>query len=223
MFRRRHLWSVAIALLLGIVTYAIVSNIPKQSNQQEVIEELDDGVEKTPVSIQPNEIITVLINSLVRGDEEVYHSFFGESDLFTPNSLVDKIQSASVTLIYDEEYDITEDLVADPNLTYSVLTHICTYNYYEMELASGEIYASLEETDMTDTEKKVVVGDVISSRLLDGEFDLHITLPIDVIYTDGVGTVDITEKLKVALTGGYYNPTNAEIINGECILDYFEE
>ena len=98
--------------------------------------------------------------------------------------------------------------------------HICTMDYIKTKEAIDGLYERLskENPTLSKTEMDDKVTKEIAVRAQNGEFDVHITIPVTVEYKDSEATLQLTEAFKVALTGGWYNPTGADLVSGECPL-----
>ena len=104
--------------------------------------------------------------------------------------------------------------------TAKVDVHICTMDYIKTKEAIDGLYERLskENPTLSKTEMDDKVTKEIAVRAQNGEFDVHITIPVTVEYKDSEATLQLTEAFKVALTGGWYNPTGADLVSGECPL-----
>lgn len=104
--------------------------------------------------------------------------------------------------------------------TAKVDVHICTMDYIKTKEAIDGLYERLSKENPTliKTEMDDKVTKEIAVRAQNGEFDVHITIPVTVEYKDSEATLQLTEAFKVALTGGWYNPTGANLVSGECPL-----
>lgn len=104
--------------------------------------------------------------------------------------------------------------------TAKVDVHICTMDYIKTKEAIDGLYERLSKENPTlrKTEMDDKVTKEIAVRAQNGEFDVHITIPVTVEYKDSEATLQLTEAFKVALTGGWYNPTGADLVSGECPL-----
>ena len=104
--------------------------------------------------------------------------------------------------------------------TAKVDVHICTMDYIKTKEAIDSLYERLskENPTLSKTEMDDKVTKEIAVRAQNGEFDVHITIPVTVEYKDSEATLQLTEAFKVALTGGWYNPTGANLVSGECPL-----
>lgn len=99
-----------------------------------------------------------------------------------------------------------------------VNVHICNIDYAKTNEVIAELTNRIktENPDITEDEMNTKVINEVAARAQNGEFDVHVTMPVKVKYLDGKGSIELTEEFKTAITGGWFNPTNAKIVNGDC-------
>lgn len=130
-----------------------------------------------------------------------------------------EIEQETESLEQEDIIDL-DSLEGVENGTIEVIVHICNIDYAKTKEAVESLYErmSSDNPTMTKSEMDDKITKEIAARAQNGEFDVHITLPIIIEYKNGEAEIQITEALKVALTGGWYNPTGATIESGECPL-----
>lgn len=189
-----------------------------------IVSSVDSSVSEIDVANidKPKDIIVDDINGLLDGDKEVIERYFGESDIYTDEGVRDRVSVAKVVFTgvggevkSEEEIDSTGGLV-DGEVELDI--HICTLDYRATNEAVEEITERVkrEKVGISEEELSDRVSEEVAIRAKNGEFDIHISLPVKVKYVGGEGKVEVTEELKVALTGGWYNAIGAEIESGEC-------
>ena len=189
-----------------------------------IVSSVDSSVSEIDVANidKPKDIIVDDINGLLDGDKEVIERYFGESDIYTDEGVRDRVSVAKVVFTgvggevkSEEEIDSIGGLV-DGEVELDI--HICTLDYRATNEAVEEITERVkrEKVGISEEELSDRVSEEVAIRAKNGEFDIHISLPVKVKYVGGEGKVEVTEELKVALTGGWYNAIGAEIESGEC-------
>lgn len=107
------------------------------------------------------------------------------------------------------------------NGSVSVTLHICTMDYDKTRKAVDSLTErmKLENPTMGQEEMNDKVTKEIASRAQNGEFEVHITLPVNITIKErSEAEIEVTEAFKAAITGGWYNPTGATLISGDCPL-----
>lgn len=215
--------SVIIALLMVCI---IINNKDKQqvdyNNEpqaiNEVIEESTEIVgdmELTPraapnmpeeVYVDPYEIIANDIEQIRNKDQFTIERYFGNSNVFTADTVADKLTATIVSFLSSEESDEGT----------KVVVHICTLDYDKMKDASNTIKTEIanssesdESINIDDETKKEVAKGVVK-----GQFDLHYNIPVIVKN----GKVIVSEEYKQALTGNWYHGVNTELQPVDCPL-----
>lgn len=215
--------SVLIMSLIATMTLAGCVQQPAEIPNTEVPE-----VEAVKIVTKPKELVVDEINELLRGDSDTIVKYFGKSDVYTSDAVKDRVSVAKVTFV-DIESDIkneveTKDLdeiEVSGNGTVVVTLHICTMDYNKTKEAVDSLTERMktENPTMSQEEMNNKVTNEIASRAQNGEFEVHITLPLNIeVKTNSEAKVEITEAFKAAITGGWYNPTGAKLISGDCPL-----
>lgn len=241
-------------LLTGILLFSLVAcNTDTSKTNPDPSKETDGAEQVEPVIEKPKDIIVSDIEGLLAGKQDTIVKYFGESDIYTAESVKDRVSVAKVTFV-------SASSVGNMTLSYSVQTeesgtieeatketsngieeksetstgldeyagilngdievklHICTMDYLKTKDAVDSLNTRMksENPTMEKEEMNTKITAEIASRAQNGEFEAHITIPVIVHYVNGEGSIVLTEELKLALTGGWYNPTQAKIVSGEC-------
>lgn len=143
-----------------------------------------------------------------------------ESETETETETVEPTQQKVEPTSKDSESKQAETEELSPNRVEEVLVHICNIDNTEVNKAIDKLIKDLREKNPTITAEELdkKVTEEIAARAKNGAFDIHVTLPMKVVYKNYVGQLQITEEFKLALTGGWYNPTGGTIVNGDCIV-----
>lgn len=198
--------------------------------------------ESTSIDFTPKQRIIEDINNLMDCDTETVIRYFGDSDVYTPTLVADRVSVAKLTftsitdasgnslITEDKSAPLTnpedidkeiEDVAGVVDGDISVGLHICTIDYSKMSEAVQSLTERIKEKDPFITEDKLrkQVTDEVAARATNGEFDIHLNTTITARYTSGKSKVVLTEQYKAALTGGWYNPTNLELESTSCPLE----
>ena len=194
-------YSLAIKLAI-VTTLSITSLIGCSLNTENQIntdiintdsnENTTDDVENIQEVINPKDIIIADINNLLAGDRDTVIRYFGMSDVYTSDAVRDRLSIAKINFINIEDTDIdnfmakvSESGTGNINLT----VHICTLDYNKTKYAIEELRERLnnEQPGLTEDELNEKVTREIAARAQNSEFDLHISLPVQVSYEDWVG------------------------------------
>lgn len=113
-----------------------------------------------------------------------------------------------------------DDMEGLDNGKVEVTVHICNIDYTEVKQAVDSLYdrLSIANPDITKADMNERLTREIAVRAQNGEFDVHVTVPLIIEYKDGEAELQITEAYKAALTGNWFNPTGMELENGDCPL-----
>lgn len=165
--------------------------------------------------------IVLDFEKLKAGDSETVTRYFGESEVFTPETVADRVYGTTVNFISQE---------ADPESdTTAVVLHICTIDYPSM---NGD-FISAEETqlaqykldqeggtlgDKTEADYKETAKKEVTRNLIDGKYKVCYNIPITVDNT--TSTPIVNETFKQAITGSWYTgPGNTSQLNPvECLV-----
>ena len=156
--------------------------------------------------------IEEVVQGFKDGNVDIIQQFFGQSDVFSPEVVADRVSVSEITEI---------ETTSNEDGTTTVEIHICTIDYnlmnsdfLEIETAEKELYdasvanGSTPEISYTDKAKRAV-----AENLLDGKYDVGYNIPV-LVNTDG--TVVPTEAFKQAITGGWYNGIGIELTSVKC-------
>lgn len=159
------------------------------------------------------EILLNDLNNLKNGDDKTVTNYFGTSDVFTPEVIADRVSVTTMSLI---DYSVDE---LGNNV---VNTHICTINYdlmnsdyTQVEAEQKEIYdaevskGNNPELSYTDSAKKI-----IAANLIEGKYNVCYNIPVTIIDN----AVVVSESIKQAITGGWYNGVGVELTPAKCIV-----
>lgn len=216
------LLAICLLLLAVLVICLFIDGSKKQDNIvdepqaiNEVISEESGVIESTQptprmatsnttkTDIDPYELVASEIELLKSKDVYTVEKYFGKSDIFTPESVGDKLTATVVSFMSSEELEDST----------KVVIHICTLDYVKMKNASetikSEIEASDTSEDIDDTTKKEVAKGVVK-----GQFDIHYNIPVIVKNCE----VAVTEELKQAITGNWYKGIGTELKTVDCPL-----
>lgn len=165
----------------------------------------------------PKDVIIGEIERLLNADQETVHRYFGESDVYIGLDVQDRIAVAKVNFIETAQPIETEQTI-ETGIQYGIkekTVHICNIDYDKTKEAIAELTARIKKENPTISEEELntKVTKEVAVRAQNGEFDIHITMPVEVEYVNGEGKVKLTEQFKAALTGGWYNPTNIQFIS----------
>lgn len=113
-----------------------------------------------------------------------------------------------------------DDMEGLDNGKVEVTVHICNIDYTEVKQAVDSLYdrLSIANPDITKADMNERLTREIAVRAQNGEFDVHVTVPLIIEYKDGEAELQITEAYKAALTGNWFNPTGMELESGDCPL-----
>lgn len=113
-----------------------------------------------------------------------------------------------------------DDMEGLDNGKVEVTVHICNIDYTEVKKAVDSLYdrLSIANPDITKADMNERLTREIAVRAQNGEFDVHVTVPLIIEYKDGEAELQITEAYKAALTGNWFNPTGMELESGDCPL-----
>ena len=159
---------------------------------------------------QPQDIFIDEFNRLLKGDNETVVRYFGESDIYTPEAVKERL--SVVKIEFNSPEDIISQFMSEVSITgegsITLDVDICTLNYQRELVAIDTLADRLlsEQPYLTSEQLEYKIDREIKARAKNGEFDEHIIIPVTIHYTDGEGQVQISEQLKVSLTGGWYNP-----------------
>lgn len=182
----------------------IEANNTENIEAQEDTVEVDIGNQPMPASINvddPYEIIASEIEAMKNKDSFQVYRYFGESDVFTPETVADRLTATLVSFVSSEENE---------DGSFKVIIHICTLDYNSMNEAIISLKNELEEKNTENVEDSAKME--VAKGVVKGKYDLHYTIPV--IVKDG--KVVITEQLKQALTGNWYHGINTELQSVEC-------
>lgn len=130
-------------------------------------------------------------------DVDTITKYFGLSDIFTPETVSDRIVASKLTCMSFE---------AQEDGSYIVNVHICTLEYNAMNKDFNEL-----KEDKDDDESKRIVA----NNLLDSKYDIHYNIPISIVN----GEIVVSEYFKHAITGGWYTGVGVELEPVDCELN----
>lgn len=218
---------IVLALIVVIVQmYNTMSSKDEAQNTNTVVETTnpDENINK-PQIIKPKQVIVNDIDNLIKANNETIVKYFGESNIYRGIDVADrlaiaKITFASININGNEIVDNIDTVEGIENGIVKVNLHICTLDYNKTK----EQVKSLTEQNkannpfISDNELTDTVTTQVAEQVQTGNMDLHINVPVEIYYTDGIGKLQITEEFKYAITGGWYNPTGTIIESVECPL-----
>lgn len=225
---------VAVALLLlTCIIYSSLDN-PKKDNDSMAINEVitetieedrvdpditgtelvestnEVAVASAEIEVDPYSIIESEIEALRNKDAAMVNKYFGESTVFTPDAIADRLTATVVSFVSSNDTDNAE-----------IIIHICTLDYDKMNEAAKEIKTNLEsEADKNTEDKKVedisnTTNIEVAKGVVSGDFDLHYNIPVKIEN----GSVVVTEELKQAITGNWYKGVNITLESVDCHID----
>lgn len=207
---------ISILALTGCSTQD-TSNLPSEASQEEVVAEI--------IPDKPKQIIVDEINNLLKGDTDTVVKYFGESDVYTAEAVRDRVSVAKITFVSildgtkdTQENNSIDDIEGILNGDMMATIHICTMDYLKTKEAVDSLTDRLkvENPSMAQEEMNEKVTKEVAARAQNGEFEVHVTLPIKLEYKNGKANIIIDEAFKAVITGGWYNPTGATLISGDC-------
>lgn len=224
--KRRILSLMLAAMLVFALTSCNKEKPPEQTPGVTIGTEppITDTTDEPKVQpfVAPKELITLEVDKLMSGDKDTVAKLFGQSDVYSPEAVQDRVAVTRITfvdaIVDGETISDLASVVGKANTEITVNTHICTINYLATKEAATEIKARLttENPEITPEELTEQVENEIATMTKHGDFDFHVTIPVVISYDDLDGQVVITELFKTAITGGWYNSTGAELTSGEC-------
>lgn len=155
--------------------------------------------EESQVEQDPYQVIVNDIQKMKDSDIETIQRYFGSSDIFTPETLSDRLTASAISFVSSAN-------ATDAGGT-EVIIHICTLDYNKMSQDTSNLESN-SETNSDDVKVEVAKG------VINGTYDLHYNIPVEVIDNQVV----VTEQLKQALTGNWYKGLGVEIQTIECPL-----
>ena len=249
---KKFAWILFAVLFILACGCAMLSSNPSEASADSVEVQEQSSVnslsqvtdtEDTSIDYSPKGRVIEDIDGLLGCDVDTVTRYFGESDIYTPSLIADRVSVAKITFMSIEDADgnslIPEDAVATPltdptkldeqigevpgvyNGDIKLTIHICTIDYQKMSKAVDSLSESIKEKDPFIEKEQLSeqVMNEIAARATNGEFDIHLTVPVTVKYTSGISEVQLTEEYKAALTGGWYNPTQLTLESVECPLE----
>ncbi len=161
----------------------------------------------TEQSIDPYSIIASDIEAIKSMDKAVISRYFGDSDIFSADIVGDKLAATLTSFISSGENE-------EGNI--ETIIHICTLDYNKMLDANKKLKEELinkgevDESSINEQIKKELAKGVVK-----GDFDIHYNIPVEIVDNQ----VKVTEELKQAITGGWYNGINTDLQPVSCPLD----
>lgn len=141
------------------------------------------------------------IDGIKAGDPEIIAKYFGTSDVFTPETVADRVSATIITLVSSEPTE---------NGEYNLIVHVCTIDYPKM----NSDYATAEANLGDDTGDGTKAKKEVTRNLIDGSYKVCYNIPL-VVNSDGLV---VSEAFKQAITGSWYTGTNVSLSPAECIL-----
>lgn len=238
----RSLKHKRILTILTMLTLCLTACSSSGMDELNTTVDMQSIIENTSIDFTPKQRVIEDINNLMDCDTETVIRYFGDSDVYTPTLVADRVSVAKLTftsitdasgnslITEDKTAPLTnpedidkeiEDVAGVVDGDISVGLHICTIDYSKMSEAVQSLTERIKEKDPFITEDKLrkQVTDEVAARATNGEFDIHLNTTIIVRYTSGKSKVVLTEQYKTALTGGWYNPTNLELESTSCPLE----
>lgn len=239
----KHKRILTILMILTLcLTACSSSDIDELNTTNNANVDMQSISENTSIDFSPKQRVIEDINNLMNCDTETVTRYFGDSDVYIPTLVADRVSVAKLTftsitdasgnslITEDKATPLTnpqdidkeiEDVAGVVDGDISVGLHICTIDYSKMSGAVQSLTENIKEKDPFITEDKLEkqVTDEVAARATNGEFDIHLNTTIIVRYTSGKSKVVLTEQYKAALTGGWYNPTNLELESTSCPLE----
>ena len=136
------------------------------------------------------------VEKLRAADRDTVVKYFGESDIFSPETVADKVYASKITFLGSE---------SDNNGNNIIIVHVCTSDYNKL----SSDYQKLVDNESIEEPKKEVV-----KNLINGDYDIHYNIPVKVID----GEVQISESFKQAITGGWYTGVDVNLTPVDCVV-----
>ena len=138
------------------------------------------------------------------GDKDTIVKYFGNSDVFLPEVVADRMMATEITFLSYSE---------DKNGDREINIHVCTVDYQKMNndftsAKDNSVSNGATETDATELAKRTV-----AENLINNEYKVCYNIPV--IVHDG--EIVPKEYLKQALTGGWYTGIGIELEPVKCI------
>lgn len=162
-----------------------------------------DSNELAPIKVDYYNILIQDLEKLRSGDKDIVTKYFGNSDSITPEIIADRVKATRINFISDEFNEDNNEII---NI------HICTINYTNMNndfKYTKDIFISNGEDEQSAITKAT---EEIAKCLLENKYKQCFNIPITIKDNDIV----ISESFKQAITGGWYNGINVELIPVEC-------
>ena len=168
----------------------VTENIESREAQLEVEEAQLEVGEASDSQDKTIDILNKEVELIRGGDKETIERYFGSSDVFTPDTVSDRVSATKISLIKDTDGES--------------IVHICTLDYNLMQKDTNELYANGEDSVETEIAKGIV----------EGKYDVHYNIPITVENN----RIKVTEELKQALTGNWYRGIGTTLEQVECTI-----
>lgn len=150
----------------------------------------EDGEE-----ISPYDIIKHEIEMIKAADADMVAKYFGTGSAFDPAIVSDRLTATIISFVSTEKVDVNK---------HNVVLHVCTLDYNKMNQDMLELRNTITD------EKELNIE--IAKGVVNGNYDLHYTIPVTVENC----AVVVTEEIKQALTGGWYTGVGTALANVEC-------
>lgn len=147
------------------------------------------------------------IEGIKSGNPDIISKYFGVSDVFTPETVADRVSATTITLVSSEQVD---------EQTYNLIVHVCTIDYPKMnsDYAAAEVSKQSDEA-VGQSEVETEAKKEVTKNLIDGNYSVCYNIPL-VLSSDGIV---ISEAFKQAITGSWYSGTNVTLTPVECIVN----
>lgn len=168
------------------------ADAPEPEAEPEIVEPLD-----------PYMVVMGEFDRLKAKDADLTKKYFGESDVFTVETVADKLTATVISFVQSEA---TEEQT-------KIVIHVCALDYDKMKEASNKAkeQLSLVEENTAEMVDELVKKEV-AKGVVQGNYDVHYNIPV--IISDN--QVVVTEELKQAITGNWYHGINIDLVEVDC-------
>ena len=148
------------------------------------------------------------LDKLKAADPEIVQKYFGNSDVFTPELVADRVSATTISFI-------SNVVSTDGNVEVNI--HVCTIDYNKMNSDFNQFKDEALLNEYVDNEEAAIdtAKRSVAEKLIEGEYKVCYNIPI--VIQDG--SIVPKEYLKQALTGGWYKGLNVELEPVDCIVE----
>lgn len=144
------------------------------------------------------------LDSIKNQNIEIIEKYFGTSDVFTPETVADRVSLSTVTLINEEVTSSNEE---------ELIIHICTVDYVKMNSDYTKYTKKYKKEGLDKNDAKYQAKKDVTKKMLKNKYKVCYNIPIKV----SDGSIVVSEAFKQAITGGWYAGVGTKLTDVDCI------